>query len=167
MDGLTGIVHALEMTTMKRRQFCLLPDYEGASSLVVMTTRCACGIPRRGSQHTSWRGMRVLLTRSPSAQMGPIKLLVTLKCLLPVMRPAKTPTYLKRVVKEKSDEVNSLKKSEMDYRRRQNRDRLRSRDQHSRPSHCQRSFSFHCLHPLLHGNHRHCRLLSWCHSSLP
>ncbi len=29
-----------------------------------------------------------------------IKLLVTLKCLLPVMRPAKTPTYLKRVVKE-------------------------------------------------------------------
>ncbi len=35
-----------------------------------------------------------------------IKLLVTLKCLLPVMRPAKTPTYLKRVVKEKWDEVN-------------------------------------------------------------
>jgi hypothetical protein len=30
-----------------------------------------------------------------------IKLLVTLKCILPVMRPAKTPTYLKRVVKEK------------------------------------------------------------------
>jgi len=30
-----------------------------------------------------------------------IKLLVTLKCLLPVMRPAKIPTYLKRVAKEK------------------------------------------------------------------
>ena len=55
-----------------------------------------------------------------------IKLLVTLKCLLPVMRPAKTPTYLKRVVKEKWDEVNQTEeeKSEMDYRRRQNRDRL-------------------------------------------
>ncbi len=39
-----------------------------------------------------------------------IKLLVTLKCLLPVMRPAKTPTYLKRVVKEKWDEVNRLRK---------------------------------------------------------
>ena len=38
------------------------------------------------------------------------KLLVTLKCLLPVMRPAKTPTYLKRVVKEKWDEVNRLRK---------------------------------------------------------
>ncbi len=34
-----------------------------------------------------------------------IKLLVTLKCPLPVMRPAKTLTYLKRVVKEKWDEV--------------------------------------------------------------
>ncbi len=30
--------------------------------------------------------------------------------LLPVMRPAKTPTYLKRVVKEKWDEVNRLRK---------------------------------------------------------
>ncbi len=39
-----------------------------------------------------------------------IKLLVTLKCLLPVMRPAKTPTYLKRVVKEKWDEVHNLRK---------------------------------------------------------
>jgi hypothetical protein len=39
-----------------------------------------------------------------------IKLLVTLKCLLPVMRPAKTPTYLKRVVKEKWDEVHRLRK---------------------------------------------------------
>jgi hypothetical protein len=39
-----------------------------------------------------------------------IKLLVTLKCLLPVIRPAKTPTYLKRVVKEKWDEVNRLRK---------------------------------------------------------
>jgi hypothetical protein len=37
-----------------------------------------------------------------------IKLLITLKCLLPVIRPAKTPTYLKRVVKEKWDEVNRL-----------------------------------------------------------
>jgi hypothetical protein len=27
-----------------------------------------------------------------------IKLLVTLKCLLPAMRPAKSPTYLKRAV---------------------------------------------------------------------
>ena len=36
---------------------------------------------------------------------------VTLKCLLPVIRPAKkTPTYLKRVVKEKWDEVNRLSK---------------------------------------------------------
>jgi hypothetical protein len=35
-----------------------------------------------------------------------MKLLVTLKCLLPVMRPAKNPTHLKRVVKEKWDEVN-------------------------------------------------------------
>jgi hypothetical protein len=39
-----------------------------------------------------------------------IQLLVTLKCLLPVMRPTKTPTYLKRVVKEKWDEVNRLRK---------------------------------------------------------
>ncbi len=39
-----------------------------------------------------------------------IKLLVTLKCLLPVMRPAKTPTYLKRVVKKKLDEVHRLRK---------------------------------------------------------
>ncbi len=31
------------------------------------------------------------------------QLLVTLKCLLPVMRPAKTPTYLKRVVNAKWD----------------------------------------------------------------
>ena len=39
-----------------------------------------------------------------------IKLLVTLQCLLPVMRPAETPTYLKRGVKEKWDEVNRLRK---------------------------------------------------------
>ncbi len=39
-----------------------------------------------------------------------IKLLVTLKCLLPVMRPANTPAYLKRVVKEKWDEVHRLRK---------------------------------------------------------
>ena len=39
-----------------------------------------------------------------------IKLLVTLKCFLPVIRPAKTPTYLKRVVKEKWDEVTRLRK---------------------------------------------------------
>jgi hypothetical protein len=39
-----------------------------------------------------------------------IKLLVTLKCLRPVMRNAKIPTYLKRVVKEKWDEVNRLRK---------------------------------------------------------
>ncbi len=39
-----------------------------------------------------------------------IKLLVTLKCLLPVIRPAKNPTYLKRVVKEKWDEVHRLRK---------------------------------------------------------
>ncbi len=39
-----------------------------------------------------------------------IKLLVTLKCPLPVIRPAKTPTYLKRVVKEKWNEVNRLRK---------------------------------------------------------
>jgi hypothetical protein len=39
-----------------------------------------------------------------------IKLLVTLKCILPVMRPTKTPTYLKRVVKEKWDEVHRLRK---------------------------------------------------------
>jgi hypothetical protein len=39
-----------------------------------------------------------------------IKLLVTLKCLLPVIRPAKTPVYIKRVVKEKWDEVNRLRK---------------------------------------------------------
>ncbi len=39
-----------------------------------------------------------------------IKLLITRKCLLPVMHPAKTPTYLKRVVKEKWDEVNRLRK---------------------------------------------------------
>ncbi len=39
-----------------------------------------------------------------------IKLLVTRKCLLPVMRPAKTPTYLKRVVKKKWDEVHRLRK---------------------------------------------------------
>jgi hypothetical protein len=41
-----------------------------------------------------------------------IKLLVTLKCLLPVIRPAKTPTYLKRVVKEKWDEVHRLRVTE-------------------------------------------------------
>jgi hypothetical protein len=35
-----------------------------------------------------------------------IKLLVTLKCLLHVMCPAKNSTYFKRVVKEKWDEVN-------------------------------------------------------------
>jgi hypothetical protein len=39
-----------------------------------------------------------------------IKLLVTLKCLLPVMRPTKTPTYLKRVVKEKWNEVHRVRK---------------------------------------------------------
>ncbi len=39
-----------------------------------------------------------------------INLLVTLKCLLPLMRPAKTPTYLKRVVKEKWDEGQRLRK---------------------------------------------------------
>ncbi len=38
------------------------------------------------------------------------KLLVTLKCLLPVMRPAMTPTYLKRVVKEKWNEVHRHRK---------------------------------------------------------
>ncbi len=42
-----------------------------------------------------------------------IKLLVTLKCLLLVMRPAKTLTYLKRVVKEKWDEVTRLRKRRM------------------------------------------------------
>jgi hypothetical protein len=41
-----------------------------------------------------------------------IKLLVALKCPLPVMRPAKNPTYLKRVVKEKCDEVRRLTKKE-------------------------------------------------------
>ncbi len=76
---------------------------------------------------------------------------------------------IKRVVKETvgRGEQTEEETSEMDYRRRQNRDRLRSRDQHSRLSHCQRSVSFQCLHPLIHGHHRHCRLLSWCHSSLP
>jgi hypothetical protein len=39
-----------------------------------------------------------------------IKLLVTLKCLLTGIRPTKAPTYLKRVVKEKWDEVNRLRK---------------------------------------------------------
>jgi hypothetical protein len=39
-----------------------------------------------------------------------IKLLVILKCLLPVMRPSKNPTYLKRMVKEKWDEVHRLRK---------------------------------------------------------
>ncbi len=40
-----------------------------------------------------------------------IKLLpVALKCLIPVMRPAKTLVYLKRVVEEKWDEVDSLRK---------------------------------------------------------
>jgi hypothetical protein len=39
-----------------------------------------------------------------------IKLLVTLKCLLPVMRPAKNPAHLKRVVKEKWDKVHRLRK---------------------------------------------------------
>ncbi len=39
-----------------------------------------------------------------------IKLLVTLKCLLPVNRTAKPPTYLKRVVKEKWDEIARLSK---------------------------------------------------------
>ncbi len=39
-----------------------------------------------------------------------IKPLVTLKCLLPVIRPAESATYLKRVVKEKWDEVNRLRK---------------------------------------------------------
>ncbi len=39
-----------------------------------------------------------------------IKLLVTLKCLLSVMRPTKTPTYLKRAMKEKWDEVHRLRK---------------------------------------------------------
>jgi hypothetical protein len=39
-----------------------------------------------------------------------IKLLVTLKCLLPVMRPAKNPAYLKRMVKEKWNEVHRLRK---------------------------------------------------------
>ncbi len=39
-----------------------------------------------------------------------IELLVTLKCLLPVMRPAKAHIYLKRVVKEKWDEVHRLRK---------------------------------------------------------
>ncbi len=45
-----------------------------------------------------------------------IKLLITLKCLLPVMRPTKTPTYLKRVVKEKWDELHRLRSDEMDDR---------------------------------------------------
>jgi hypothetical protein len=38
-----------------------------------------------------------------------ITLLVTLKCLFPVMRPEKNLTYLKRVIKEKWDEVNRLR----------------------------------------------------------
>ncbi len=38
---------------------------------------------------------------SLGAEQELIKLLATLKCLLPVMRAAKNPTYLKRVVKEK------------------------------------------------------------------
>jgi hypothetical protein len=99
-----------------------------------------------------------------------IKLLVTLKkCLLPVMRPAKTPTYLKRVVKEKWYEVNRLRKRrvrwtiggdriEIDYEVGTNTAAL--------PTVNIRSLSFHCLDPLLHGHHRHCRLLPWCHSSL-
>ncbi len=36
--------------------------------------------------------------------------MITLKYLLAVMRPAKTPTYLKQLVKEKWDEVHSLRK---------------------------------------------------------
>jgi hypothetical protein len=39
-----------------------------------------------------------------------IKLLVTHKCLRSVMHPMKNPTYLKRVVKEKWDEVHRLRK---------------------------------------------------------
>jgi hypothetical protein len=42
-----------------------------------------------------------------------IKLLVTFKYLLPVMRPTKTLTYLKRVVKKKWDDVNRLRKRKM------------------------------------------------------
>jgi hypothetical protein len=42
-----------------------------------------------------------------------IELLVTLKCLLAVMPPGKTPTYLKRVVKEKWDEVNKQRNRRM------------------------------------------------------
>jgi hypothetical protein len=40
----------------------------------------------------------------------------------------------------------------MDDRRRQNKNRLRGRDQYSCPSHCQRPFPLYCLHPLLHGH---------------
>jgi hypothetical protein len=40
------------------------------------------------------------------------------------MRPAKTPTYLKRVVKEKWDEVNSEQTQEEEGEMGQNRDRL-------------------------------------------
>jgi hypothetical protein len=47
-----------------------------------------------------------------------------IKLLLPVLRPAKTRTYLKRVVTEKWDEVHGLKKRgviKMDDRGRQDR----------------------------------------------
>jgi hypothetical protein len=44
-----------------------------------------------------------------------IKLWITLKCLLPIIHPPKTPTYLKRVVKEKWDEVHRLRKRRLKW----------------------------------------------------
>ncbi len=88
-----------------------------------------------------------------------IKFLVTLKCLLPVMRPAKTPTYLKRVVKEKWGEVHDR------LRKRRVRwtiggDRIEvgydvGTNTAALPTVNALLFPFHCLHSLMHGHHRH------------
>ncbi len=83
-----------------------------------------------------------------------IKLLIILKCLLPVMRSAKIPTYLKRVLKEKWDEVNRLRKRKVRWTiGRQDRRRIRCRHQHRCPPHCQCSVAFYCLHPLSPSHH--------------
>jgi hypothetical protein len=77
-----------------------------------------------------------------------IKLLVTIKCLLPVMRPAKTPTYLKRVVKEKWDEVHRLRKRRVRWTIGVDRIEV-GYDVGTNTAYCQCPLPFHCLPPII------------------
>jgi hypothetical protein len=83
-------------------RFSLRPPH--SPSCILVLPRHVRSKPRRG------RPASHLFLRPGASMARNGYVLACLKCLLPVIRSAKTQTYLKRVVKEKWDEVNRLRK---------------------------------------------------------